>query len=193
MKKILKLMIVITLSLTLMACSNTIEDNTFSVVFYTDGGSHVETVYKINKGSKITKPEDPTKDGGIFAGWYKEPSLESEWKFEVDIVEKSTTLYAKWELAEFTITYDLNGGQFPADLPSNLYPTKYTIDSANIFVKPSLSKYFPIHPSKSVFIGWWDKPGLTYDERRDPKNPQITMIAKGTTGDITLYAYYTGM
>ena len=35
----------------------------------------------IQKGELIEEPEEPTRDGYIFGGWYKELTLREEWNF----------------------------------------------------------------------------------------------------------------
>lgn len=68
---------------------------TFVVKFDSDGGSTVVNQV-VEKGSNVKKPEDPTKDGYIFLGWYlnsKEYDFNSK-------VTKNITLKAKWEKTE---------------------------------------------------------------------------------------------
>lgn len=36
----------------------------------------------VSKEGKITPPPNPTKEGYIFDGWYKEPECVNEWNFE---------------------------------------------------------------------------------------------------------------
>jgi len=40
-----------------------------------------------------------------------------------------------------------------------------------------------------LFIGWWLEPDLTAAQRKDI--PKTESIPKESTGDITLYAYYS--
>ncbi len=54
-----------------------------------------ETVV-VEKGSLLTKPSDPQKDGVLFAGWYTDPAYTHPWQFNTDRVNADTTLYAKW-------------------------------------------------------------------------------------------------
>ena len=71
----------------------------YAVVFNTDGGSEVETQYVL-KGSTAEKPDDPTKDGYIFEGWYLG---EKEYDFS-EAVRKAITLNARWTES---ITYEI--------------------------------------------------------------------------------------
>ena len=71
----------------------------------------------VAKDSKITKPEDPTRTGYTFKGWYKDAALTQEWNFETDTVTADITLYAKWEPKDtptptrYNVKYDANGGE----------------------------------------------------------------------------------
>ena len=65
------------------------------VVFETNGGSQTET-QKIQKGTKADEPDEPTKDGYTFYGWYQNEDLSGDkFNFETSINSK-TILYAKW-------------------------------------------------------------------------------------------------
>ncbi len=52
----------------------------------------VEVTKQIEKGTKVEKPEEPTKDGNIFEGWYLDEEL---FDFE-SAVNEDVTLIAKW-------------------------------------------------------------------------------------------------
>ncbi|MDR1135736.1 MAG: InlB B-repeat-containing protein [Clostridiales Family XIII bacterium] len=71
---------------------------TYSVDFYTHGGSIVPSIYVVEYDSTIAKPEDPSWQGFVFGGWYKDSACEDgqEWDFEVDTVKVDTILHAKW-------------------------------------------------------------------------------------------------
>lgn len=66
-----------------------------TVRFESNGGSEVGSVAAIY-GELLQKPEDPTKEGKYFAGWYKDINLTDEWDFDEDTVSGNMTLYAKW-------------------------------------------------------------------------------------------------
>lgn len=40
----------------------------FTVTFDTDGGNEIKAL-EVKKGEKVTKPEDPTKEGYVFEDW----------------------------------------------------------------------------------------------------------------------------
>ncbi|MFR2891722.1 S-layer homology domain-containing protein [Peptoniphilus grossensis] len=72
----------------------------FNVIFNSNGGSPVTTqIVKYNKTAN--KPADPTKEGAIFAGWYKEKTFKNEFDFLKPITAE-TTIYAKWEAKPVT-------------------------------------------------------------------------------------------
>ena len=86
-----------------------------NVRFESNGGSDVER-QRIQKGTKAKKPDDPTKDGYVFYGWYKDANCNDvdfvAGKFETDEngktkyvsgefdfgtkIDENVTLYARW-------------------------------------------------------------------------------------------------
>ena len=68
---------------------------TYTVKFETNGGSDVEA-QTVEKNDTAVKPDDPTKEGFTFAGWFTDKNLTEEYNFS-NKVKKSFTLYAKWE------------------------------------------------------------------------------------------------
>ena len=65
---------------------------------------------KVGEGLKVVKPEDPTRQGYVFKGWYKDDKFKNEYDFN-HLTVSDFTLYAKWELKPFTLTYETNGGK----------------------------------------------------------------------------------
>lgn len=83
----------------LMGIAETEEFNEEIYVYFdTDGGSEIEPVLVVN--DKIKLPENPTKEGYTFEGWYYEDGE----KFSIrDYVEETTTLYAHWKEGEVVV------------------------------------------------------------------------------------------
>ena len=81
-----------------------------TVEFNSNGGSAVPSV-QVEKGSILERPEEPTKDGYTFGGWYVDDEFNYSFDFEGP-VEGDFTLFARWidndDLKEYTVT-DVNG------------------------------------------------------------------------------------
>lgn len=88
-----------------------IEPIMFDVEFVLNGGSlDSETSLSIKEGSLLTKPNEPIYFGYMFMGWFTDINFETEWNFETDVVNDNLTLYAKWQVNTYLVTFDLNGG-----------------------------------------------------------------------------------
>lgn len=78
------------------------------VTFDCHGGTKVES-QKLKKGELLEKPEDPTKEGYEFIGWYYDGE-----KFDFDQeIDTNIKLEAKWlkvESIKYTVTFDTDGG-----------------------------------------------------------------------------------
>lgn len=72
-----------------------IEEPVIEAIFETDGGSKIDKV-TLREAGTVKKPENPTKEGYVFEGWYKNSTKTVEWDFAKDVVTASTTIYAKW-------------------------------------------------------------------------------------------------
>lgn len=81
----------------------------YTVTFQSEGGSEVASQIRAN--TPADQPADPTKEGYTFIGWYKG---EEKWNF-ADAVTEAMTLTAKWQLNQYTITFDTAGG---SEVPS---------------------------------------------------------------------------
>ena len=106
----------------------------YTVTFQSEGGSEVASQIRAN--TPADQPADPTKEGYTFIGWYKG---ESEWNF-ADAVTEALTLTAKWQLNQYTITFDTAGG---SEVPS------ITQDYGTAITAPA-------NPTKTgyTFAGW---------------------------------------
>lgn len=79
-----------------------------TISFDSQGGSAVahETAAC---GSAVTAPNPPTKPGYTFAGWYTSSKLRTLYTFTT-MPDSDITLYAKWVVGTYTVTFDANGG-----------------------------------------------------------------------------------
>ncbi|MDD5991183.1 MAG: InlB B-repeat-containing protein [Paludibacteraceae bacterium] len=68
------------------------------------------TVYTAS-GTPAVKPEDPTKEGYTFAGWYKEEGLINAVNWQ-DKITENKTYYAKWTINNYTVSWSVNGADW---------------------------------------------------------------------------------
>ena len=67
----------------------------YDVIFDSNGGTAVDTQENVQYGTTATKPENPTREGYRFLGWFTEDG--KAFDFSTPIT-KSMTLTAKWEI-----------------------------------------------------------------------------------------------
>jgi uncharacterized repeat protein (TIGR02543 family) len=99
--------------------------NTHTVSFASNGGDAVADITGVRYGATIPAPAAPGRTGYTFAGWYKEAGLTSAWGFTTDTVTANMTLYVKWTVNQYTITFNSNGGSNVAPITQD-YGTAVT-------------------------------------------------------------------
>ena len=72
----------------------------YNVTFNTNGGSKLAS-QRLRRNAVATEPEEPTKDGFEFEGWYTDKEFKNAYDFATKVT-KSFTLYAKWVEAKAT-------------------------------------------------------------------------------------------
>ncbi len=93
---------------TISACGETGDYRTVSFDANTSYQTNNVLPQSIKVGGKVKKPsvtitEDNPDNYKVYA-WYKEKSLQTQWNFKKDVVEKSMTLYAEWKKV-YTVNY----------------------------------------------------------------------------------------
>ncbi len=66
----------------------------YTVTFNTQGGSEIDSV-RVTRNSTVTKPEEPTREGYTFEGWFTDKECTEAYDFDTKVT-KNLTLYAKW-------------------------------------------------------------------------------------------------
>ena len=107
------------------------EINQYAITFDTNGGSEIAPITQ-DYGTAITAPADPTRKGYTFKGWDKE--------IPKTMPAENMTVKAQWEINQYTITFDTNGGSEIAPITQD-YGTAITA---------------PADPTRKgyTFIGW---------------------------------------
>ena len=92
------------------------EINQYTIAFDTNGGSEITPITQ-DYGTKITAPDNPTRKGYTFKGWDKE--------IPETMPAGNITVKAQWEINQYTITFDTNGGSEIAPITQD-YGTEIT-------------------------------------------------------------------
>lgn len=136
-----------------------------TITFETNGGSAIAPLMQ-DSGTAVTAPVDPTKLGNTFAGWFSDVDLTTPYVFDT-MPASDITLYAKWTVNSYTLTFNSNGGSAV---------TAITQDFGSAVTAPA-------DPTKvgSTFAGWFGDAGLTA--------PYVFSTMPGA--DTTVYAKWT--
>jgi len=157
MKKYLLSFTFIFFMLFIVACGN----RSVTVSFDAQGGSAVEAI-TITQLTEITEPV-PVREGYSFRGWYEESTFENQFDF-TEGATRNITLYAKWEINQYTLSFETNNGTSIADITANY--------QATITLPSSLNK------EGYTFGGWYS------DSSFETPFQATRMVAS----DMTLYA-----
>jgi len=142
-----------------------------SVTFNSQSGSAV-TNQTVLVGSKAEEPIAPTRAGHTFGGWYKDNVwFDEAWDFASDVVMENITLYAKWDIVTYTVSWNSDGGT-PA-------PAQRTVDHGDDISEPAA-----MTKTGYTFGGWYKNAEFTGAEAWDFDTDVVT-------ANITLYAKWT--
>ena len=143
----------------------------YTITFNTNGGSDQDALRYTIETETFKLPTRTTKAGYTLVGWYIDEDLTEPYGEVVKGTHGDFTLYAKWELAQYTIEYELYGyGNNPPDAV-----TCYNIEKEVKLPTPQRDNF--------TFVGW-HKDDLLKDQA-------LMIIPAGTTGNLKLYAEWT--
>lgn len=146
--------------------NGTINGGTFAVTFDTKGGSTVPVENVLN-GQKATKPADPTRAGYTFGGWYTEETCTNPYEFTTP-VQNALTLYAKWTINQYTITFKPENGDEDTTITQD-YDTPVTA---------------PANPTRTgyTFAGWDREIPATMPAENMTVTARWTAVGSGSSG-----------
>lgn len=76
-----------------------VANNGYVITFDSKGGSDVPSQDAMY-ADYVMEPEDPTREGYTFTGWYSDENCIYLWDMENGQISQSMTLYAGWEKVE---------------------------------------------------------------------------------------------
>ncbi|NCA66759.1 MAG: hypothetical protein EOM87_01700, partial [Clostridia bacterium] len=156
----------ILICLILVSC---VKSNVSELKFNVDG--EIFHTLSAESGATISLPTTPTKTGYNFEGWFFDNTTFNQ-QLTINSLQQvssasTLTVYAKWALHRYNITYNLDGG-----INHIGNPDSFTIEDNNITLyAPTKIGY--------IFSGWFEADLLTEAD---------TVIESGSTGDCIFYA-----
>ena len=139
------------------------EINSYQVTFDSMGGSSLDNQQVTYNGTAAT-PSAPTKAGYTFDGWFTDKDYTKSYDFATPVTD-DITLYAKWTINSYNVTFNSMGGSLVAS---------QNVDHNTAAVKPA-------DPTKTgySFDGWFtDKDCTVAYDFNAPVTDNITLYAK---------------
>ncbi len=145
--------------------------NQYTITFDTNNGSTINPL-TADYGAPITMPNNPTKTEGAFLGWYQDIGLTTPFIFPATMPSINQTIYAKWDMNQYTITFVTNG-----DMP---------LDSISIDYGTTINLPVPTKTGHS-FDSWYSDSGLTNEfVLTTMPNANLTLYGKWSINQYTL-------
>ena len=139
------------------------EINSYQVTFDSMGGSSLDNQQVTYNGTAAT-PSAPTKAGYTFDGWFTDKDYTKSYDFATPVTD-DITLYAKWTINSYNVTFNSMGGSLVAS---------QNVDHNTAAVKPA-------DPTKTgyTFDGWFtDKDCTVAYDFNALVTDNITLYAK---------------
>ncbi len=135
-KKLSLMTLLLILIFCLFSCNTQKQTHT---LYFIDNDAFYHTA-EVGGELPLAFPEEPTKEGYIFEGWYFDKNVWAEPLNEGHILEASDSVYAKWSPIEYTVT-------FVAD-DETVAERTYIIEDESVDV--------PEIPKKDGYFGAWE-------------------------------------
>lgn len=151
---------------------------TYTVTFDATGGICNTKEKKVTFDSSYGSLPNPTKKGYTFAGWFTSKTDGTKVKANTIVNKGNHTLYAHWNVNEYTVTFDCNGGN------ASSYGVSITDPITKKVTYDSIYGIFDFSVGKKgyTFLGWFTE-----------KTGGTKITAKSivqTAQDHTLYAHW---
>ncbi|HNX14531.1 MAG TPA: InlB B-repeat-containing protein [Oscillospiraceae bacterium] len=138
--------------------------DSYTMMFDSEGGSSVTPITQ-NYNTQVIKPEDPTKYGFTFSGWYTGENGTGTLVNFPHTLTDNITVHAKWTAQQFTVSFDSEGGSSVSSVSGNYgeFISSFAIPTKNGF----------------TFEGWYSG---------DNGTGTLISVPYMITGNVTVYA-----
>jgi uncharacterized repeat protein (TIGR02543 family) len=147
--------------------------NQYTITLNTNEGTSINPITQ-DFNTSLTAPVDPTRTGYTFAGWFSDEALTNAYTFPGMMPSSNVTVYAKWTINQYTITFDTNGG-------TSINPITQDFNT---------SLTAPSNPTRTgyTFAGWFSDEALTnaYTFPATMPSSNVTVYAKWTINQYTI-------
>ena len=157
-----------------------VDKNTGSVILHFNDGTGATLTENYPLHSTLTSLPTPERYGHVFMGWYY---LENEKKVDFDVentvFDESLKLYAAWEIGDYTVSFDYQGG---------------TVSDSKKVVKYS-DKYGKLPTTERegyTFDGWFINGVLLTKDSIVDISTDVTAVAKWTANNYAVAFNYNG-
>ena len=144
-----------------------IPEGMYKISFNMDGGTPLRWEL-VKAGESFAKPvENPSREGYNFVGWFSDSEKTTDFDFASKI-NADTTIYAKWQLLKYKVTFNTDGGT--------------SIDEVTVNHGEKITK--PADPKKEnlIFDGWYtDEDKTSKFDFNDEIKSDTTLYAKWLT------------
>lgn len=158
MKKFLKFSLFCTVCICGMILFGCSCKNNYDISFVLNNGNYTEgylapSDFEQLLESGLPKTENVYRKNHTFAGWFSDQNLTNKVESIDEKSPKIETFYAKWDIANYNVTFVLNGGEFTSGY-----------ENANDYVEllemglPSIQN---IQKQNYEFLGWYSDQELT--------------------------------
>ena len=167
----------------------------YTITFDSNGGSSVSPITQ-EYGTQVTAPDTPMKTGHTFISWMEN---NEEASIPTTMPKRDVNLIAQWEVNEYTITFNSNGGSEVATI-TKAYGTAVTAPTAPTRTGYTFASWklngtnyaFTIMPAENITLtaSWTADSNISYTVEHYkaelngsyPVTPSETENLKGSTG-----------
>lgn len=154
----------------------------YTVTFDVQGHGTAPGQDIVKAGDMIAPPAAPTATGYTFDGWYQDAACSKAWRFETDIVQTDTVLYAKWVILT-------QSGFHVQEITDVSYTGKACKPAISVYDGEKLlklNKDYKISYANNTNVNTVRKKGSGTGSDFDPALPSVLITGKGNYSSDTL-------